>query len=75
MCVTLMPGIYVLLCGPKIRNKDSCILYLVASSENVPVFRVCGLDWFSSYKLFLHLIADIGKISYLFGNKTWFSPP
>ena len=29
MFVTLMPCIYVLLCGPKICNKDSCILYLV----------------------------------------------
>ena len=29
MFVTLMPCLYVLLCGPKIRNKDSCILYLV----------------------------------------------
>ena len=27
MFVTLMPCLYVLLCGPKIRNKDSCILY------------------------------------------------
>ena len=30
MFVTLMPCLYVLLCGPKIRNKDSCILYLVS---------------------------------------------
>ena len=29
MFVTLMPCLYVLLCGPKIRNKDSCILYLL----------------------------------------------
>ena len=28
MFVTLMPCLYVLLCGPKILNKDSCILYL-----------------------------------------------
>ena len=28
MFVTFMPCLYVLLCGPKIRNKDSCILYL-----------------------------------------------
>ena len=28
MFVTLMPCLYVVLCGPKIRNKDSCILYL-----------------------------------------------
>ena len=27
MFVTLMPYLYVLLCGPKIHNKDSCILY------------------------------------------------
>ena len=27
-----MPCLYVLLCGPKIRNKDSCILYLVSCS-------------------------------------------
>ena len=27
MFVTLMPCLYVLLCGPKIRNKDSYILY------------------------------------------------
>ena len=25
MFVTLMPCLYVLLCGPKIRNKDSCL--------------------------------------------------
>ena len=28
MFVTLMPCLYVLLCGPKIRNKDSGILYI-----------------------------------------------
>ena len=28
MFVTVMPCLYVLLCGPKIRNKDSYILYL-----------------------------------------------
>ena len=27
MFVTHMPCLYVLLCGPKIHNKDSCILY------------------------------------------------
>ena len=29
--VTLMPCLYVLLCGPNIHNKDSCILYNGAS--------------------------------------------
>ena len=29
-----MPCLYVLLCGPKIRNKDFCILYLVYQSLN-----------------------------------------
>ena len=28
MFVTLMPCLFVLLCGPKIRNKDSCILLI-----------------------------------------------
>ena len=32
MFVTLMPCLYVLLCKPKIRNKDSCILYLRMSA-------------------------------------------
>ena len=26
MFITLMPCLYVLLCGPKIRNKDSCLV-------------------------------------------------
>ena len=40
MFVTLMPCLYVLLCGPKIRNKDSCILYLdnVTKEGNVLLF-------------------------------------
>ena len=36
--VTLVPCLYVLLCGPKIRNKDSCILYL-ASCTWSPLLR------------------------------------
>ena len=43
MFVTLMPCLYVLLCGPKIRNKDSCILYLVRSTVAISnPTRVCG---------------------------------
>ena len=29
MFITLVPCLYVLLCGPKIRNEDSCIMYLI----------------------------------------------
>ena len=35
MFVTLMPCLYVLLCGPKIRNKDSCILYLAPRAVTI----------------------------------------
>ena len=41
VCHTYAMPIYVLLCGPKIRNKNSCILY---GNDRIPLAKTTGND-------------------------------
>ena len=45
MFVTCMPCLYVLLCGLKIRNKDSCILYGTWNSKYALISWLKCLVW------------------------------